>query len=335
MTVHPILLIGGSGMVGRFAARFLRDANPGAPILIGGRDLAKARALASELGNAEGVVVDFSAPDLGLEDRPVSAVALFCADPSLAALRYAQRLEIPHLGISTALHAIAPEVAAFMSKPRATTMVLGTEWLVGAAIIPAIRISKEFSRVDEIRIGALIDEQDTGGPEQSLDHERAMTAPPPVLCRRDGAYSWASAEGQVRSFQSADGTMIEGFPMSLVDILGLTNEIGASDVHLHLGVGESSSRRRGEGVSTEIIIEMDGTSGDGKPLRSRHAVIFPGGQLPLTGLGAAVVIERLVGLNGQMPCSPGLYFPYQLLDHDGYLARLVKAGGSVLKLDAL
>jgi hypothetical protein len=88
-------------------------------------------------------------------------------------------------------------------------------------------------------------------------------------------------------------------------------------------------------MSTEIIIELAGEDHAGQPLRTRHAVIFPGGQLPLTGLGVALVVERLVGLGGREPTPPGLYFPYQLLAPDTYFARLAQAGGQVLQLDVL
>ncbi|STU61732.1 Uncharacterised protein [Klebsiella pneumoniae] len=57
-----------------------------------------------------------------------------------------------------------------------------------------------------------------------------------------------------------------------------------------------------------------------------------GGAAPLTGLGIALIIERLVGLDGKQPVSPGLYFPYQVLDSSSYLARLEQEGGQVLKL---
>ena len=60
MSPHPILLIGGSGIVGRWTARLLRAAHSAAPLLIGGRDLSRARAAAAEVGAAEGVVIDLS-----------------------------------------------------------------------------------------------------------------------------------------------------------------------------------------------------------------------------------------------------------------------------------
>ena len=335
MSPHPILLIGGSGMVGRWAARSLREAHADAKLLIGGRDIDKARQVAAEVGNAEGVAIDMTAADLGLGDRPISAVALFFTDPSLAVMRFAQTRGVPHIGISTALHGIGPEVAAFVHKPSAAAIVLGTEWLVGSATVPALHIAKDFGRVDVIDIGALVDEQDTGGPEQGLDHDRAMKTLPPTLTRHDGSYVWHAVGEATGRFRSVDGTELDGFAMSLVDVVGLAEETGASHVQLNLAVGVSSTRRGGGALSTEVIIEMAGEDHAAKPLRTRHAVVFPGGQLQLTGLGVAMVVERLIGLDGRPATPPGLYFPYQLLDYDAYVSRLTQAGGQILKLDAL
>ena len=57
--------------------------------------------------------------------------------------------------------------------------------------------------------------------------------------------------------------------------------------------------------------------------------------MPLTGLGVAMVLERLVGLDGHPAVAAGLYFPYQLLEPAAYLARLKHIGGAVLKLEVL
>lgn len=57
--------------------------------------------------------------------------------------------------------------------------------------------------------------------------------------------------------------------------------------------------------------------------------------MPLTGLGVAMVLERLVGLNGNPAIPAGLYFPYQLLDSTAYFARLKQIGGMVLTLEVL
>ncbi len=77
MSLDPILLMGGSGAIGHHTARALRAAHPDVPLLIGGRDLAKAQRAAEHMGGARGVLIDSAADDLGLGDRPVSGVVVF------------------------------------------------------------------------------------------------------------------------------------------------------------------------------------------------------------------------------------------------------------------
>lgn len=57
--------------------------------------------------------------------------------------------------------------------------------------------------------------------------------------------------------------------------------------------------------------------------------------MPLTGLGVAMCLERLVGLDGNSATPVGLYFPYQLLDSTTYFTRLEQIGGTILTLEVL
>lgn len=333
MSSVPILLVGGSGVIGRWTARYLRAANPDVPLLIGGRHLANAEKAAAEIGGAEGVELDLTADDLGLGERSVSAVAIFFMDEMIAGLRFAQTRRVPYISISSGLHEIGPEVAGYIHKPDAAPVVLGTEWLVGATTIPTLAFAKEFSRVHDITIGALLDEQDAGGPAQTADLERLTKTMPAALARRDGSYFWRIGEESKARLRAADGTEMEATALSPFDVVALATATGAPNVQFNLAVGISSTRRRGKPMSTEIVIELSGADREGRPLRTRHAVVHPEGQMPLTGLGVAMVLERLVGLDGNPPTPAGLYFPYRLLEPTAYLARLEHSGGMVLKLN--
>lgn len=332
MTSAPVLLMGGSGSIGRRTADALRAAHPELPLLIGGRDLDKARKAASEIGNAEDVRLDSEAPDLGLGNRQVRAVAVFYSDERLASLHYAHARNIPHLGISSGVFEIAPEVAVYMHRPEASAIVLGYEWLVGATTVATLECAKAFSRIDDIIISALVDEQDGGGPAVAEDFERLNKMLPSALSRRDGAWIWRSGDEAKTSFRAIDGTVIEASGFSSIDVAGLAAETGARNVEFNIATDISSSRRRGEPKSTEIIIELTGEDQDGRTLRSRHAVFHPGGAAALTTLGTGMIIERLVGLDGP-PTPAGLYFPYQVVDRLAYLSRLEEQGGSLIALD--
>lgn len=335
MALAPILLVGGSGIVGRHTAQYLRAAHPGVPLLIGGRNLPKAEELATEIGNAQGVALDLAADDLGLGERPISAVAVFFNDERIAGLRFAQARGVPHLSISASLSEMAPEVAAYIHAPTAAPVVLGTEWLVGATTVPTLAFAQAFSRVHDITIGALLDEQDAFGPASAVDLERQTKTLPAALTRHQGAYRWRVGDEAKTTFRAVDGTLMQAVAFSPHDVVGLATATGAANVQFHLAIGESSTRRRGEPFSTEIVIELGGEDLAGQPLRTRHAVVHPQGQMPLTGLGVALLLERLLGLDHQPAVRPGLYFPYQLLEPTSYFARLEQIGGQVLTLDVL
>ncbi|SFX76383.1 hypothetical protein SAMN03159390_02485 [Pseudomonas sp. NFACC49-2] len=332
MSLDPILFMGGSGAIGHQTARALRAAYPDVPLLIGGRDLAKAQRTAEEIGGAQGVVIDSRAQDLGLGERQVSAVVIFYMDHALAGLRYAQKCRVPHLSISSGVFEIAPEIATYMHTPQASPIVLGYEWMAGATTVATLRIARAFSRVQDISLHALVDEQDTGGPTVATDFEHLNKMLPAALTRRDGVYVWREGEDARVSFHAVDGTPIQASGFSSIDVVGLGAATGAPNVQFNMGIGVSSTRRQGRPKSTEIIIELSGEDLVGKPLRTRHAVVHPAGAAPLTGLSVAMTLERLLGLDGQPPTPPGLYFPYQLLDADAYLARLEKEGGELRKL---
>lgn len=331
----PILLIGGSGVVGLWTARFLRAAHPGVPLLIGGRDLARAEKAASEIGGAQGVALDLAANDLGLSEHLVSAVATLFTDERIAGLRFAQSRGVPHISISPGINEMAPEVAAYIHKPNAAPVVLGTEWLVGATTVPTLEFAKAFGRVHDIAVGALLDEQDAFGPAAQADLERQTKTMPVALTRRDGAYLWRVGDEARTEFRAVDGTRMEASAFSPYDVVGLATATGAPNVQFNLAMGVSSTRRRGEPMSTEIVIELAGEDHAGRPLRTHHAVVHPGGQMPLTGLGVAMCLERLVGLDENSATPAGLYFPYQLLESTTYFTRLEQIGGIILTLEVL
>ncbi|MET3067048.1 NAD(P)-dependent oxidoreductase [Atlantibacter hermannii] len=335
MSYDPILLMGGSGNIGRHTATAIRARYPDVPLLIGGRDLAKAQRAAAEISHARGVVIDTDSEDLGLGGQNVSAVVVLYKDHSLAGLRYAQSRGVPHLSISSGVFEIAPEIASFMHTPGASAVVLGYEWLVGATTVPAIQLAKAFSEVHEIRAGALVDENDAGGPAVAEDFEYLNRLMPSALTRRAGNWIWRAGDDTRAVFSALDGTDIQATGFSSIDVVGLATATGAHSVQFDLGMGVSSSRRQGGALSTEIILDITGLDASGQALHTRHAVVHPGGAAPLTALGITLLLERLIELDGKPPVAPGLYFPYQILDASRYLSQLAEEGGEVRALTSV
>src|SRR5690606_10521790 len=118
------------------------------------------------------------------------------------------------------IYEIGPEVALHMHSPNAAAMVLGYEWLVGATTVAALKCGKAYARVDEIKIGALVDEKDSGGPAVAEDFERLSHMLPAAFTRRDGSYIWRSAEDAKAEFRAMDGARIEATGFSSIDVAG-------------------------------------------------------------------------------------------------------------------
>ena len=171
---------------------------------------------------------------------------------------------------------MAPEVAIHMRRPDAAAVVPGYEWLVGATTIATLTAAKAYARVDGIRIGALVDEEDWGGPAVAEDFERFASIISSVFARRNGAFVWRKGDVANFAFQAIDGAELTASGFSTIDIAGLAAETGARDVEFGIGTGISSSRRAGGEKSTEIVIELSGVNDAGAPLRTRHAVFHPG-----------------------------------------------------------
>ncbi len=332
MTHNPIALIGGAGIVGCWAAHFLREAHPRVPLIVAGRNRERTEQAAAGIDLATPVVIDSTSADLGLGDTPVAAVATLFTDTTGAILRWAQRRGAGHVNISPGITELGPEVGSFIQAPTSAPVVLGTEWLVGATSVPAQLFSRAFGRVDIIHISAVLDEKDDFGPAAQDDLERQIKAAPAALVRREGAWQWLAGDQANTHICAVDGVQMPASAYTPNDVLSLANATGATDIRFDLALGTTSTRRAGGKMSTEIIIDLSGEDHAGRPLHTRHAIVHPEGQMPLTGLGVALVLERLAGLVGDTP-QPGLYFPSQLIDHETYVDRLMRAGGEIIDLE--
>lgn len=323
---HPVLVIGGSGVVGAQAAAMIRRLHPGLPVTIAGRDLSKARAVADRLG-VQALSADLSGPDLGLPaEARFSAVIVFVKDDWSNALRFAQRHGIPHLSVSSGAFEIGIEAARFIRAPQAAPVVLASQWLAGAALFPTLEYAKAFRSVDSIHIGVLLDEQDMGGQAALADYERITQAGSAALTVKDGRFTWIAGEEATARYRSVDGVELPATAYGPLDVLSLANATGAKNIRFDLAFDISASRRRGEPFSTESVIALDGVLQSGERGRRRHTVVHPQGQAPLTALGVALATERALGIVGGEALKPGLYFPDGIIDPAYYVARMQEFG---------
>ncbi|RXT22335.1 saccharopine dehydrogenase [Bosea sp. Tri-39] len=325
---HPVLIIGGSGVVGAQAATAIRRLHPGLPVTIAGRDLAKAQAVADRLG-VQALAADLSRPDLGLsEGARFSAVIVFVKDDWSHALRFAQRHGIPHLSVSSGAFEIGIEAAHFIHAPQAAPVVLASQWLAGAALFPTLDYARAYRSIETIHVGVLLDEQDMGGQAALADYERITQSGSATLTLKDGRFAWIAGEEAKARYRSVDGVELAATAYGPLDVLSLATATDAKNIRFDLAFDVSASRRRGEPFSTESVITIEGLLHSGERATRSYEVVHPQGQAPLTALGVALATERALGLAGGEALKPGLYFPDGIIDPTYYVARMKEFGAT-------
>jgi hypothetical protein len=323
-----VLFLGGSGQAGSDTAAHLRRWHPELPLTIAGRNPERAQRVADELGGATAVTVDLARDDLGLPaGQEYSAVVATLWDSRLTGLRFAQDHGAPYAGLSSGMIDIAPEITAGVQHPGAAPVLMASHWAAGVITLTLLKWAEKFDRVDTIRIGAILDENDAGGPAGLADLERWAEVTSAGYARRDGVFAWiAGAEAQVE-LHTLDGTAVTGRAIPILDVTSLAFATGAPNVEFAFAVGESAGSRDGEAPSVEVRIEIEGMGQTGAPLSISRYVVHPGGQRPLTSLGLALGVERLLGLRGDA-VAPGIYTPEVLLDPAYVVEQLADVGAT-------
>ena len=325
----PILFAGGAGVVGREAVKSFRKRHPQSPILIGGRDVAKARSLAKEVGNASAVGIDIDQPQMGLgRDDRLRAIVMMAPDEGLNGLSHAQDLRIPYLSMGNWLVEVGAEMAHVICRPDASPVVLASHWHGGPAVFLTQAAIQNMDSVRSVSVGAIVDGRDPTGPSAVADMERGSEGGSGVWAFENGRRVWLTGAAAFREIRTIDGRCVNGSAFSPYDIVSIQAMTRARTVRFDLAMADSSSRRRGGSVATELIVEIDGEE-SGRLCQRRFTLEFGKGQAALTGLSTALALSRVLGLEEKAAFSPGLYFPEQLMDANWYLGELRSEGASI------
>ncbi len=328
---QPVLILGGSGQAGSGTASLLRQWHPQLPLTIAGRDIDRAQRVADGLGGATAVTIDLRRGDLGLPaEHSYSAVVAALWDDHLNGLHYAQDHGLPYLSVSSGLVEIAPEVVAGARRAGASSILVASHFCAGVVVLATLELARAFQRVDTIRIGAVLDESDTGGPAGTADLERWATATTAGTVRRDGVFTWVNGPDAQADVTRTDGVVLPGQSIAILDVPSLALATGAPNVRFDLAVGESAARRRGDPASSEIRIDLEGAGPTGAPLSTSRYLVHPAGQRPLTALGIALGVERQLGLRGEA-VPPGIHTPETVLDPAYAAERMAEIGATFVE----
>jgi hypothetical protein len=321
-SVAPALILGGYGSVGSRSARMLRRLQPGLAIAIAGRNLSKAEAIASEIGNATAVSIDIDKADLGLDaDEPYSVVVTALRDLSLNTMRFAQTHGIPYVALSDGVFELGPTIARFVHDPtRAPILLLGHS-MGGVPALAALHCAEDFASIDTIELSMVFDPADPLGPTSAVDMDRIAKIGPSPLVLDDTRWRWIGGEKALRSFRGIDGAPRAGQAVGLQDVLSLASA-PARSIRIDFAEGVTATSKCGDAPSHEVVIEIAGLRKDGARGRFRYELIDPEGYAAMSARGIAIMVEQLLGLAGGSAPGPGLYLPEVIVAPSHFVACL-------------
>jgi hypothetical protein len=324
---HPVLLLGGSGVVGRRVARALRRLHPDLPIVLAARDVAKATAVAAQVGGPTTATrVDLAREDLGLAGASFGAVVTLLKDPWLNSLKFAQARGTAYLSFASFAFEIGPEVAHFVERPQSAPILLLGHVFGGVGTLAALHLARGFKKVESIALAGVVDADDQGGPSSQADFERLGASVPSALIREDGLWRWVASEEAGREVVDVSGVKRQGGALTLLDVVSLAAATAARSIRVDLAAREAV---HGRGAATELIVEIAGEDHEGAAKQARLEITDDDVYANLSAYGAALATEKLLGLAGHAAPGPGLYHPESLLAPEAALQRLQTLGAKI------
>jgi saccharopine dehydrogenase-like NADP-dependent oxidoreductase len=342
MSSGPVLIAGGYGIVGGQVAELLRERHPELPLALGGRRPEAAGALARRLGaSAVGLDVTHADPLAGIE-APQAVIAAV-NDPHDRLMLAAVRAGIPYVDITrwTSLVRRAA-LRATLAGPRAPVL-LCSAWMAGVAPIVARACARGLEPLTSIDISILYALKDRAG-EDSVEYMDRLAEPFETTV--DGAPRAVKPLSDVRRVAFGGGPRVRVYRLDTPEQATLPLTTGAATVATRIGFDSATStlalvalrrggvlrllahprltavrrsllRSSGDGGSARIVIEVAGAGG-----ARRAEVGDPRGQSHLTAVGAAIAVERVLGLDGAGAEPTGVRLPEQHPDLDTALETL-------------
>ncbi|QEH79169.1 hypothetical protein EIK56_13810 [Sphingomonas sp. C8-2] len=330
---EPVLFVG-YGPVGSEAARSFRRLYPDLPFVIAGRRLEKAQQLAAEVGHAEAMTADIMTPGLGLpKGMRFSCFIPMIKDRALHGMTLAEEQHIPYAAFSEYVYDFAPFIARHIHNPKGAPLLLLGHLHGGSMPVAALELARGFRSIDKLTVSAIFDPVDFGGGgSASSNMVTGNFGVPSYLVRRDGKWQWRRNGSETLSITSSDGRALPAHGFALPDVITLANETGARSVDMAFALDKTARSFRGEGISHEIFVEIEGERHDGVHARERYELEDEAGYAAMSARGAVLCMERMMGLAGGPPVGPGLYNPETLLDPAHVVKRMQQFGTKIRKL---
>jgi saccharopine dehydrogenase-like NADP-dependent oxidoreductase len=350
MSAGDILIVGGTGVVGRRIAARLAPGLPGR-VAIAGRDESRAAALCQELGQGSHArrmdVHDASSVERALEG--IGTVMACVAQEELHLLRAT-------IARGLAYTDIAPRLAFWRAaeEMRGDARRTGARILLGAGLTPGIsnmmarRLAAELGQLDGVETAILLGLGDEYGPDSVAHIFEAVTQPYTVVENGRRREALPFSEGRVIDFSHPLGKRTAYlFPWSdaayYPQTLGVATALGRFALEpawagwlaamavragarrwLRTARGSRASRRlverlRRHAGRDDFALVVTAAGGE----RVLRMSLVGRSQADATADGAA---ELVLALASGAVREPGVWFPEQVISHERFFAALAERG---------
>ena len=333
---HPqtILVVGGYGIVGSRIAKILDRRNPQARVLLGGRSIDKAKALASQFSQAQGVAFDVDDPASlsRLPQRP-DVIIVAVNDLHDVTLHAAIKAGISLIDVTRWTERVRDLEAIVAAARPQSSVVAGSSWM--ACVPGALTLAEAalLDQVDSIDISVLYAMKDVSGGN-SVEYMDRLATPFPVL--REGRQAVAIPYTEKRKVRFDNGVQASVYRFDSPDQHILPRLTGAGSVAARIAFDDKAttwifwliirsglwdlfsgerfkSLRRGllhnpgAGAPHRVRVDLVGVRGGHKLRRTLH-VVDGEGQSHMTAVGAVLQAEWVLGLNGFEAPGGGLHY---------------------------
>jgi hypothetical protein len=352
---EAVLVVGGYGVVGRQIAGCIRRRHPELKLVVAGRSAAKATEAAAAIGGTTGATVDVSRPH-PLGDMRPRAVVSAVNDPGDHLLSDAVRAGVPLLDIARWTDRVRSAAALVRAQSPTAPVLLSSGWMAGIAATVAAGLAQRLDPVESIDISVLYSLKDKAGPDSAEYMDRLATPFAVTIAgRKERVRPLSDArrvafpggrEAKVYRFDTPDqftlpattgaGTVAARIAFDDAFTTSLLVALVRSGAWRLISGGRFTALRRkllynpGPGAAHEVVIDVRGADGPGQRVSRRATISDPLGQTHLTAVAALVQLERLLGLDGAPPPSPGLVYPDSAPQLDAALAVLGEFGIAVV-----
>lgn len=336
MTSPSVVLVGGSGVVGAQVASLLARRRPDLNLVIAGRRLDAAQAVAARHG-AEVLAMDVDAPVLPAHLKGALIVGLV-NDVHDRLLRLALTQGHAYLDVTRWTERLKQALLTVAAHGRPSApVVLSSAWMAGVASLAARDAARTIAEAERVGIDILFAMADQAGPNSTAYMDR-LSEPFHTMERGEWVQRSGFLDGHAADFGAGGRHRVYRFDTP--DQANLPAIIGAAQVDARIGFDDgkatallhllvrsgvwrllsrpmfNSARRAllynpGPGAAHRIRIAVAGKDAAGRPCEKTVQLADPLGQSHLTALGAVLQIEHLLGADAP---PAGVYLGEALLD---------------------